>query len=175
MRSTPSRDSSLLAALIVAAAPLWAGLSGCADVVQAEAMAGARESPESVARAVLDAIERGSERRLERLLVTREEHRRLLWPELPERNTFPFEYVRLLNVHDTREGIEKALREYGGSDLELLRVEFRKEPERYEDFVLHKGARVWVRRASDGRVGYIETLDVLVEWNGRWKPLNYAE
>lgn len=164
-----------LAAALLAVAASAPVVAGCADVVQARGMERARESPEAVAREVLDAIERKSERGLRRLLVTREEHRNLLWPHLPERQTLPFEYVRGLNMHNTTEGIDEALRTYGGDNLEFVRIEFRREPERYESFTLHRGARVWVRRASDGTEGYIETLDVLVEWNGRWKPMNYAE
>lgn len=177
MESTePSGDSprALVAAILAVGASVLVGV-GCADVVQARAMARARESPEAVARAVLDAIEHENGRKLERLLVTREEHRALLWPHLPERKTLPFSYVRKLNRHDTREGIDAALRKYGGDELEFLRIEFLEQPERYEDFTLHRGARVWVRRASDGEKGYVGTLDVLVEWNGRWKPMNYAE
>lgn len=163
----------MIATLAVGAAALVG--AGCADVAQARAMAHARESPEAVARAVLDAIERRDEVELRRLLVTREEHRELLWPHLPERETLPFEYVRELNMHNTTEGIDEALRTYGGDELEFVRIEFRGEPEHYESFTVHRGARVWVRRASDGEEGYIETLDVLVEWSGRWKPMNYAE
>lgn len=163
------------AAAILAVGGAAFAAAGCADVVQARGMARAEESPEAVARAVLEAIENDSERQMENLPVTREEHRELLWPQLPERKTWPFDYVRKLNEHNTREGIDDALRSWGGSELELLRVEFRRESEHYDGFTIHKGARVWVRRPSDGETGYIETLEVLVEWNGRWKPMNYAE
>lgn len=176
-RRTGHRSGSPLAvaATILAVGGAFLAGAGCADVVQARAMAHARESPEEVARAVLDAIERRDEAKLRRLLVTRDEHRNLLWPHLPERKTLPFGYVRQLNMHNTTEGIDQALRIYGGAEFELIRVEFQREPEHYGDFTLHKGARVWVRRASDGEKGYIEILDVLVEWNGRWKPFNYRE
>lgn len=168
--SRPVVAAAILAAVVAALAG-----SGCADVVQARGMARARESPEAVARAVLDAIERRSERGMRKLLITRDEHRALLWPHLPERGTLPFGYVHELNRHNTGEGIDSALRKWGGAELELIRVEFLREPEHYENFTLHRGARVWVRRASDGEKGYMETLDVLVEWNGRWKPFNYRE
>lgn len=163
------------AAAVLAVAVIALAGAGCADVVQARGMARAKESPEAVARAVLDAIERKSARGMRQLLVTRDEHRAFLWPHLPERGTLPFGYVRKLNRHNTEEGIDKALRKWGGAELELVRVEFLREAEQYDDFTLHRGARVWVRRASDGELGYIETLDVLVEWNGRWKPFNYRE
>lgn len=162
------------ATLLAAGATAWFG-TGCADVVQARAMAHAEGSPEAVARAALDALEDSSEAGLNRLLLTREEHRTLLWPQLPERNTFPFDYIRELTMRDTREAIDRGLRSWGGADFELLRVEFTEEPERYEGFTIHTGARVRVRRASDGREGYIEFLDGLVEWNGRWKAFNYRE
>ena len=170
LASPPVVAATLLAVAVTALAG-----AGCSDVARARGMARAKESPEAVARAVLDAIERRSERGLRKLLVTREEHRALLWPHLPERGTLPFGYVRKLNRHNTTEGVDAALRKYGGAELNLIRVEFHREPEHYEDFTLHRGARVWVRRSSDGEEGYIETLDVLVEWNGRWKPFNYRE
>lgn len=162
------------ATLMVVAVTAWAG-AGCGDVAQARALVHARESPEAVARAVLDGIENQNERKLESLLVTREEHRALLWPHLPERETLPFDYVRKLNRHNSREGLEAALRKWGGAELELVQTEFTREPEHYDNFTLHRGTRVWVRRASDGEEGFIDTLDVLLEWNGGWKPMNYAE
>lgn len=165
----------VLATTLVALAATARAAAVCAGAARARALAYAKESPEAVARAVLEAIEHGSERKLESLLVTREEHRALLWPHLPERKSLPFGYVRKLNRHNTREGIDAALRKWGGAELELVGVEFTREPERYDSFTLHKGARVWVRRASDGEEGYIDVLDVLVEWNGRWKPMNYGE
>lgn len=171
-----SRPSAwLLAATVLAVGAMaWVG-TGCADVAQARAMAYAGDSPESVARAALAALEEKSEADLKRLLLTREEHRELLWPQLPERNTFPFEYIRELTMRDTRKAIDRALRVWGGTDFEFLRLEFTEEPEVYEDFTVHTGARVWVRRPSDGKEGYIEFLDGLVEWNGRWKAFNYRD
>ena len=40
---------------------------------------------------------------------------------------------------------------------------------------LHRGAKIRVRRASDGEEGEIALVDVLFERNGGWKLMNYVE
>jgi len=139
-------------------------------------LTGGRESPKALAQAVLEALEAGDEAALRRLLVTEEEHRQLLWDELPERNYLPFRYVRWLNEHNSEKGLRRALRRYGGVPLELVSLEFADEMEEYEDFSVHPGAELTVRHAEHPeRVGKIEILDVFVEVDGVWKLLDYEE
>ena len=79
-------------------------------------------SDRAAIQAALDAL--GSEDRaaMEALLLTRDEHRSLVWDSLPEKNYFSFDYVRLLNEKNTDKAITRAFERYGGQGLEFLEV-----------------------------------------------------
>lgn len=132
-------------------------------------------SPEELAEAVLAGLGARDRAALEALLVTREEHRELLWDELPERTYMSFDVARELNERNTRKGLTRALDRYGGQAFELLGIEFTDPPEVYETFTWHFGPRLRVRRLSDGREGELPILDVVLERNGRWKLMNFEE
>lgn len=163
----------LAATLVFSMLPL---LAGCGEDLEARSgLAGAYPSAEAVTQAALDALQADDEAAMRDLLLTREEHRELLWDELPENTYFSFDYVRLLNEHNTDKAIRRALERYRGADLEVVSIEFAKGTEEYPDFKLHRGAKLTVRRASDGREGQIDLVDVFVERNGGWKLMNYVE
>lgn len=164
----------LAAALVLAAA------AGCregraAGPVDTAGLENAYPGQEALARAVLRGLEAGSRDSLEALLVTREEHRELLWPELPERTYFPFERARALNRRNTREGMSRALGRYGGRELRFVRLEAAHDTEAYEGFTLHRGVRLVVRDAGTGREGALGILDVVLEREGHWKLMNFEE
>lgn len=129
----------------------------------------------AVIQAALDALADADRAAMEALLLTREEHRTLVWDSLPEKNYFSFDYVRELNERNTEKAITRALERYGGQELELLEVSYGKVAETYGDVTLHRGAKIRVRRASDGREGEIDLVDVLLERNGGWTLMNYVE
>ncbi len=136
----------------------------------------ARPGAEALARSVLDGLEARDREALERLLITREEHRELLWDALPESRTYPFAYVRRLTERSTREALGRALARHGGDRLQLVELSFRREREVYDRFTLHRGAELIVRRPDTGEVGALGILDVFVEWEGgRWKLMDYDD
>lgn len=136
----------------------------------------ARPDAEALARSVLDGLEDRDREALERLLVTREEHRELLWDALPESRTYPFAYVRRLTERSTGKGLDRALTRLGGRRLELVDLSFRKKREAYDRFTLHRGAVMTVRRPETGETEVLEILDVFVEWRGgRWKLMDYDD
>lgn len=140
-----------------------------------DALSHSKGSAEELAQAVLDGLEARDRAALEELLVTREEHRELLWDELPERTYLSFEVARELNERNTRKGLARALDRFGGEAYELIDLEFTDPPEVYETFTWHFGPRLRVRRVSDGREGELPILDVVLERNGRWKLMNFEE
>ena len=151
-------------------------MEACGEDLQARSgLAGAFPSPEAATQAALDALSAGDREAMEALLLTREEHRNLIWYQLPEREYFSFDYVRFLNEKNSGKALSQALGRYRGSELEVLSLSFEKESETYSDFVLHRGAKLTVRRPSDGREGELQLVDVFVEWNGGWKIMNYVE
>ena len=129
-------------------------------------------SAEHVARAALDALERGDREALEAMLVTTDEYRTHFWEQLPNRG-LPFKFVRVNSVENTRRALNELLPRWEGERFELLDVRYNKDVEHYADFTLYRGAILRVRRISDGRIGELELLDVLFDRGGEWKPLNY--
>lgn len=128
-----------------------------------------------MARAVLQALEAGEREALEQLLVTRQEHRDLLWAKLPESGYMEFGEARSLNQRNTDEAIRDALRRYGGRSFGLVEIRFTDEAEVYDDFILHRGAEIRVRDEASGEVGKLPVLNVVLEREGLWKPMHYVE
>jgi len=137
--------------------------------------ANAFSSPEQLADAVLEALADSNRNALEGLLVTREEHLNLLWSQLPESRDMEFPAARELNTRNTNKALEHMLADFGGERFELLRLDLFDEPEVYEGFTVHFVRRFVARRVQDGQEGTLPFLDVLVERNDRWKPMNYDE
>lgn len=150
-------------------------VAGCGAADVRHGLADAAPSLDTLVRTVLDALHDEDDDRLRRLLVTADEHRTLLWPELPESDDVPFAFARSMNEANSRKGLTRALERYGGQRFEVISIQFTRSPEVYRSFTLHRGARVTVRRASDGRVGELPILDVVLERGGRWKLMNYEE
>jgi hypothetical protein len=132
-------------------------------------------SSDALVNAVLDALERQDRDALESLLVTSEEHRTLLWEQLPESNDLTFNYARQLNERNSGKAITEAISSFGGTRYEFVSLDFAETAEAYDGFTLHMGARLTVRRVSDGAEGTLPILDVFLEYGGRWKLMNYDE
>ena len=150
-------------------------LAGCQSAEARSGLTNTRGSAEDVAQAVLDAVAAKDRPALEALMVSEAEHRDLLFDQLPESHTWPFPFVRDLNMRNSMKGLGRTLKRYGGMQFELLAIEFTKDTEVYDGFALHRGAVLRVKRLSDGREGTLRILDVMVERNGRWKLMNYEE
>jgi hypothetical protein len=163
--------------LIFSAIILWlltstgALMVGCAS----SSLSNSFSSPEELAQAVLDALAAKDEDALWALIVTPEEHRELLWDQLPESKTYSFEYVREWSERDSRKGLHNALERFGGTQFELTKVEFTEGSEEYDDFTVFFGTKLHVRRVSDGQTGTLPILDVTVVCDGTWKLMNYEE
>lgn len=170
---TVAHDLRALALGLVASLTL--AVPACREAAATPELAHAYPSKEALARAVLHGLATADTAGLVALRVTRDEHHGLLWPELPESRDTPFEFAWGLNRDHSRKALRAALARYAGMHFELLDVEFTEPDEVYDSFTLHFGARLHVRRTSDGRVGDLEILDVLLERNGAWKLMNYRD
>lgn len=132
-------------------------------------------SPRILGEAVLEALRAGDREALQALRVTRQEYLELFWPELPESDDTPFDFVWQLNDDHSRVGIRQAVELYGGEDFDLISLRFTEPPEVYSTFTVHFGAELRVRRVSDGREGTLPILSVVVERQGLWKLLTFRE
>ncbi|HZD05242.1 MAG TPA: hypothetical protein VE173_10000 [Longimicrobiales bacterium] len=150
-------------------------LGGCRAAPAGSPLADTRDSAAELIQAVLEATKVKDREALRGLLVTRDEYERLLWPEMPDGRYTPFDFVWSLNATNSRKGLGQLLERYGGLDLELVSLAFTDDPEAYDHFTLHAGARVTVRRGDTGEEGILPSLDVFVEYGGTWKLVNYDE
>jgi hypothetical protein len=147
----------------------------CSDIAQDSPLANARTSPEALAEAALRAMAEGDEDALAALMVTREEYETLLWPSLPDKDYVPFEFVWSLTGPRSRKARRVVMGDFQGVPLELVKVELGEEVEAYEGFSLFQEARMTVRRTDTGGEGPIPLMDVVVEMDGAWKFLNFAD
>jgi hypothetical protein len=151
------------------------GSWACYDQALASPLTNASSSPEALAEKALEALAAGDDEGLVRLMVTREEYEALLWPELPDRNHVPFEFVWSLTGPRSRKARREVMGEYGDLPLELVGVDLGEKIEEYEGFTLYQEARMTVRRTDTGAEGLIPLMDVVVEMGGGWKFLNFGE
>lgn len=148
---------------------------GCARAEAAPSLPDSYPSRNALVQAVLDALENGDRSALERARVTREQYETLLWPYLPESNSLTFEFAWDLNERNSTKALARAIENFEGVRFALEDVQFTEPVEEYPGFKLYLGARVIATRLSDGRRGELPVLDAMVEMNGRWKLLNFAD
>lgn len=150
-------------------------LEACGGLAASTPLANTRRTEEALVEAVLEASFAKDQVALQGFLVSRVEYETLLWPELPDREHTPFDFVWSLNAANSRKGLAQLLGSYGGMQLELVSINFTEEVEVYDGFRLHPGVEVTVRRAGTGEEGVLPSLDVFVEHGSGWKLVNYDE
>ncbi len=149
--------------------------AACSDAVARSPLANAERSEGALVEAVLGALADKDRVALQGFLISREEYETLLWPEMPDQEYTPFEFVWGLNTTNSRKGLSQLLSSFGGMQLQVVSIDVTEEPEAYESFALHPGVEVTVRRTDTGEEGILPSFDVLVEYGGTWKLLNYDE
>jgi hypothetical protein len=134
------------------------------------------DSPESLARAVLDAVERKDLQALQSLPLSEDEFRDYMWPELPASRTkgfMPFEFVwgQLAARSDTF--LRQTLGRYGGRRLELLAVDFDGETTTYPTFIVKRESRLRVRD-EHGQEDRIRMFGSVLVQDGRCKLFSFV-
>ena len=135
----------------------------------------AHASPSALGRAVLEALAAADRDALRALRVSREEWLELFWPELPESDNTPFDFVWQMKDDNSRRAEGAVLLEFGGQAFEFVDLKFTEAPEVYSGFTVHLGAQLWARRLSDGQEGVLPILSVVVERQGLWKLSNLVD
>lgn len=141
------------------------------------ALSGTFDSPEALARVVLEAIRTEDVETLKRLPLTEDEFRLHVWPKLPasrpERGV-PFEYAWGELSQKSRSAIAASFSRYKGRRLELLSLGFKGEATDYGDFVLHGEPELQVKDAVSGGVLSLSLFGSVVEWKGKYKLFSYV-
>lgn len=134
------------------------------------------ESPEALARAVLDALAAGDRARLASLALTEAEFRARIWPELPasrpERNlTADYVWNDLRQKSDA--SLQATLARLGGRVFALRRVEISGETTHYPTFSVSRQTELVVADPT-GAEQRIRVFGSILRADGRVKVFSYV-
>ena len=146
--------------------------AGCAP----QPLANTFPSADSLAAAVITAVERRDEATLRDLALSEQEFRAHVWPALPaarpERN-LPFSYVWGDLKQKSDASLKVTLNAHGGRHYELVAVKFLANATDYGAFLVHRES-VFVIRDGATETREVRLAGSLVEKDGRWKVFSYV-
>jgi hypothetical protein len=139
-------------------------------------LAHSQSSSSALASAVLDAIERQDETLLRDLVLSEQEFRDHVWPDLPaaqpERN-LPISYVWGDLRQKSQAGLASILAKHGGHRYELVGVRFDGASTRYTTCEVHRDTVLTVRDET-GTPLDLKLFGSSVEQDGRWKVFSFV-
>lgn len=139
-------------------------------------LAHTHESPEALARAVLDAVAARDAEALRRLALTEQEFADHVWPGLPaarpERN-LPRSYVWGDLRQKSESYLALTLHDLGGRRLSLLRLSFAGETTDHGTYKVHRKSLLRVRD-QEGAERELRVFGSVLEQGGRFKVFSYV-
>ena len=140
-----------------------------------EELGGGFDSAEDLARAILSGARANDTKQLHGLRVSNREFARIFWPEFPQSR--PATNVQADDAwffHDAscHDGINEIISQFGGRDLQLVRLQCSKGRLDYSNFDLYDGI-VIEAVDSRGETVSIPWATTFAERNGKWKMFLY--
>ena len=139
-------------------------------------LSNSHDSPEALARAVLDAIEKRNVDALLMLALDKEEFTEHVWPELPaarpERN-LTVNYVWGDLQRKSNVTLHKTLAAHGGTHYVLTGIRFLGETTEYESFRVHRESELSVKGDS-GEEQRVRLFGSVIEKAGKYKVFSYV-
>jgi len=142
---------------------------------------GAAPDLQTLASRAIVALEVGDTAALMRLLVTKEEFMRHLYPEYAlhypvarDTSTLTREFLWENQTLSSLGALNRAIRDLSGRKMDLLGLSFREGVRRFTSYSLHEGTLLRVR-FDDGRVADLHALGSIVEMDGGVKLLTYRD
>lgn len=142
---------------------------------------GASRSADELVTAALAAFQAGDTAALQRMMISREEYDRYIYPELKEH--FPAardtsapvrEFIRENHMLSADKALRKSLRQLGGRHMELVSVTFSEGVKSFPTYAIHEGTEVKVR-LENGDEADLRSLGAMVEMDGVYKLLSYRD
>lgn len=133
-------------------------------------------SPKAVAEAVVQALDRKDVAALERLAISEDEFRELVWPRLPaarpERN-IPWDYAWKDLAAKSRIQIRGRVRAWQPAAVTVVGVSFDGETTDYGTYRVQRESLVTLRDA-EGRVTTARLFGSIIEQRGHFKVFSYV-
>jgi hypothetical protein len=134
------------------------------------------ESPEALARTLLDSLAQNDLARLRALPLSETEFREHVWPELPtsrpERNV-PFDYAWGQMKQHSDGSMRQTLARYGGKRLAFVRTRFTGETTQYQSFAVRRDSEV-IATDDTGRELVLRLYGSAMVKDGRFKLFSYV-
>lgn len=144
---------------------------------EASALAGAAASLDALGRGALRAVARGDTAGLRRLRVSREEHRDVIWPELPESEPslhVPWDFVWANLERRNSAALARILPRYDGWSVAYRGTDCPGDVHTFATFRVLTGCRVRVED-PEGRSLVVPLFEDAVERGGGWKLFRYYD
>lgn len=142
---------------------------------------GGSESVEGVVTATLNALHEQDTLALKNLLVTRNEFVNIIYPELGKhwpgsRDMRPEikDFVWGNHAGNTMKGLRRALRDLGGRELKLQKIEFTGGSQEYPSYTIHEEPVVTVLDET-GREYRFEAIGSIIEKEGVFKLMAFRD
>lgn len=136
----------------------------------------AHDSPETLSRAVLAAIERRDADALRALALNKEEFTEHVWQELPaarpERNLSSSFVWGDLNQKSNLT-LRQTLAAHGGKKYEFISLRYLGETTQYDSYLVHRESELTVKDA-DGTERQIRVFGSVLEKGGRYKVFSFV-
>ena len=166
-----------LRALIMAAVLATAACSAPAEPTRTPSrLSNTFDSPESLAQAVLSALERQDLDALHRLPLSESEYREHVWPELPvsrpERNV-PFDYSWAQMKQRSDGSLQQTFGRYASKRLAFVQTRFTGETTQYGSFTVMRESEV-IARDENGRDLILRIYGAAMVKQGRVKMFSYV-
>ena len=161
--------------LMASLALLLSGFSSSSMLFEDGDLKSSAVSPQALGRLLLKRLREGDLSEVAQLGLTKEEWTRHVWPvsaaNRPGSNFTP-DFVWGLDAVRSRLDLSVTLSRYGGKEFQLIRVRFRKGIRDYEEFRLHRDARVEVG-LPDGGKRELKLFSSVFERNGEFKIFSF--
>jgi hypothetical protein len=142
----------------------------------AEPLANTFESPEALARGVLDALAKSDRSRLNSLALSEAEFKAHVWPELdtsrPERNV-PFDYAWGQMKQRSDGSLGQTIGRYGGQPLRFVQARFTGETTNYKSFSVIRESEI-VATDESGRDVILRLYGSALVRDGRYKLYSFV-
>jgi hypothetical protein len=162
----------MLAAIVAASC----STSPAEPTSSAAPLANTFESPDALARAVLEALAQRDAGRLKELQLSEAEFRSHVWPELPasrpERNV-PFDYAWGQVTQNSDGSLAETLARYGGRRLRLVKTRFTGDTTSYRSFAVMRESEI-VAADENGRELILRLYGSAMVKDGRFKLFSYV-
>jgi hypothetical protein len=137
---------------------------------------GSSSKEELIQKTILN-ITKGNRTELIKLFLSREEHNKLFWPNLPDKFTLdkgitPDSAYDFMTM-ETNLSLNTLEKQIFGKELKIYNLQCSRNPEVYGPFKLHLGCNFQIKENVDKEDELIRNIYGIIEYNGEFKIYNF--